>query len=383
MILWNAQFQKNIKSFVKNLTTVKMLNTNFSLDSKLSPQEIHLHELVQNLLIVLSDKEKYIIRNRFALDSKKRLTLEEIGEHFGVTRERVRQIEKTALRKLERNAQNTNIKILTEFAKALLEKEGGIARDTYFKELLIRILPNVTGQELQDLHLALSLDSDISFESNTLKYHPYWHLAKYSENFIQKVATTATKTLQKAKHVLSIDAILEKVNEGMNTPLSENTMTNILRIIKECKFTENGVGLYTWRHIHPRTLRDKIFFIFHLEKKPLHFEQISEMIRDGHFDNKRTNVQAVHNELIRNENFILIGRGIYALKDWGYKTGTVTEVIAEVLSDGIARSRDEIIKDVLDQRHVKTITIYLNLKNKTQFSRVGRDRYTLTKFAKA
>ncbi len=358
-----------------------MVNTNFTLDSKLSAQEIQLHDLVQNLLIVLSDKEKYIIRNRFALETKKRLTLEEIGTHFGVTRERVRQIEKTALRKLERNAQNTNIKILTEFAKALLEKEGGVARDSYFKELLIRILPNVNEQELQDLHLALSLDSDISFESNTLKYHPYWRISKYSESFIQKVATAAVRSLQKAKHVLSIDTILEKVNEGLSAPIGENTMTNVLRVIKECKFTENGVGLFTWRHIHPRTLKDKIFYTFHQEKKPLHFEKISEMIRGGNFDQKRVNVQAVHNELIRNENFILIGRGIYALKDWGYKTGTVSEVIAEILSDGVARSRDEITKDVLDQRHVKTITIYLNLKNKNQFSRIGRDKYTLSKFA--
>ncbi len=361
-----------------------MVNTtNFTFDSKLTPQQIKLHELVQNLLIVLSDKEKYIIKNRFALDTKKRLTLEEIGEHFGVTRERVRQIEKTALRKLERNAQNTNIKILTEFAKALLDKEGGIARDSYFKELLMRILPNVTEQELQDLHLALSLDSEIHFESNTLKYHPYWRLATFNEDTIKKVANSATKTLQKAKHVLPIDKLAEKVNEGLKSPLPENTITNILRTSKDCKFTENGVGLYSWRHIHPRTLRDKIFVIFHREKKPLHFEKIAELIRSGKFDTKRVNVQAVHNELIRNDNFILIGRGIYALKDWGYKTGTVADVISEILSDGIARSREEITKAVLDQRHVKTITIYLNLKNKNQFSRVGRDKYTLAKLTKA
>jgi len=367
----------------KPLTTVKMVNTtNFTFDSKMTPQQIKLHELVQNLLIVLSDKERYIIKNRFALDTKKR-TLEEIGEHFGVTRERVRQIEKTALRKLERNAQNTNIKILTEFGKALLEKEGGVACDSYFKELLMRILPNVTDQEIQDLHLALSLDSDIHFKSNTLKYHPYWRIAVFSEDAIKKVAGSVSRILQKAKHVLTIDKLAEKVNENLKTPLPENTVANILRVSKDCKFTENGVGLYVWRHIHPRTLRDKIFFIFHREKKPLHFEKIAELIRAGKFDGKHVNVQAVHNELIRNENFILIGRGIYALKDWGYKTGTVVNVISEILADGLPRSRDEITKAVLDQRHVKTITIYLNLKNKIQFARVGRDKYTLAKFIQA
>lgn len=359
-----------------------MVNTNFTFDSKLSPQQIQLHDLVQNLLIVLSDKEKFIIKNRFALEKNRRLTLEEIGEHFGVTRERVRQIEKTALRKLERNAQNTNIKILTEFAKALLEKEGGIAKDAYFKEVLLRILPNITEKELQDLHLALTLDSDIHFESNTLKYHPYWRLAMHEESFIQKVANLALKTLEKAKHVQAINKILEKVNEGLKMNLSENTLSNILRVIKEIKFTENGVGLYTWRHIHPRTLRDKIFYVLHQEKKPLHFEKIAELIRDSGFDVKTVNVQAVHNELIRNDNFILIGRGIYALKEWGFKTGTVADVIQELLADGTPRSRDEITQNVLSQRQVKTITIYLNLKNKGQFARVGRDKYTLAKLAK-
>ncbi len=356
-----------------------MVNTNFTFDRKLSPQDIKLHELVENLLIVLSDKEKYIIKSRFALESQGKLTLEEIGQHFGVTRERVRQIEKTALRKLERNAQNTNIKILTEFAKALLEKEGGIASDGHFKQLLLKILPNITPQEIQDLHLALSLDGEIHFESNTLKTHPYWRTSRFNEAFINKVGNAGIKTLSKTKHVLPSDKLAEKINEILETELSVNQITNILRIIKEYKLTDQGVGLYSWRHINPRTLKDKITFVLNREKKPLHFEKLAVLIKEAKFDQKRVNVQAVHNELIRNENFILIGRGIYALKEWGYKTGTVADVISEILADGTPRSREEITKSVLDQRHVKTITIYLNLKNKNQFARVGRDKYTLTR----
>lgn len=358
-----------------------MVNTNFTFDRKLSPQDIQLHDLVENLLIVLSDKEKYIIKNRFALQTDKKLTLEEIGQHFGVTRERVRQIEKTALRKLERNAQNTNIKILTEFAKALLDKEGGIASDEHFKAQLMKILTNVSEQELQDLHLALTLDGDIVYESNTLKYHPYWRLTQFDASAIEKVGDNAIKILNKSKHVTPLDRLAEKINETLKTQYPEHTVANLLEIVKECKFTDQGVGLYSWRHIHPRTLRDKIFFILNHEKKPLHFEKIAELIRQSDFDQKRVNIQAVHNELIRNDSFILIGRGIYALKDWGYKTGTVADVITEVLMDGVARSREEITKAVLDQRHVKTITIYLNLKNKAQFVRVGRDKYTLKQLA--
>ncbi len=358
-----------------------MTNANFTVDSKLSPQQLKLHALIQHLLIVLSDKEKYIIENRFALDKKKRLTLEEIGKHFGVTRERIRQIEKSALRKLERNAQNTNIKILTEFAKALLEKEGGIARDSYFKELVMQMLPNITTQEIQDLHLALSLDASIRFESNTLKYHPYWRLSSFDGSNLNNVANAASKVLQKTKHVLPPAKLAEKINESLKISFPEAAVINTLRITKEIKFTDEGIGLYSWRHIHPRTLRDKINFTFQREKKPLHFQKIADIIKASKFDSKRVNVQAVHNELIRNDNFILIGRGIYALKDWGYKTGTVSDVIEGILADGTARTREEITKAVLEQRQVKTITIYLNLKNKPKFARVGRDKYTLAKFA--
>lgn len=359
-----------------------MSNAQFTVDSKLSPQQIKLHPLVQQLLIVLSDKEKYIIESRFALEENKKKTLEQIGQHFGVTRERIRQIEKSALRKLERNAQNTNLRILTDFAKALLDKEGGVAQDEYFKDLLMELLPNITEQEIQDLHLALSLDPNIHFESNTLKFHPFWRLAIFKEGDLKKITSSALKMLQKTKHVISNDKIAAKINDELSTSFNESTIINTLRIAKDCKFTEEGVGLYIWRHIHPRTLRDKINYILQREKKPLHFKKIATLITDGSFDTKKVNIQAVHNELIRNEQFILIGRGIYALEDWGFKTGTVSDVIENILEDGKARSREEITKEVLKQRQVKTITIYLNLKNKPRFVRVGRDKYTLKKFAK-
>lgn len=358
-----------------------MANTNFTYNSKLSPQQLELHDLVQHLLIVLSDKEKYIIQNRFALEKKRKMTLEEIGLHFGVTRERIRQIEKSALRKLERNAKNTNIRILTEFAKALLEKEGGVVRDSHFKALLMKILPNITELELQDLHLALNLDQNIQFESNTLKFHPYWTLNAFNASLVKRVGSQSLQILKKAKHVMSPEEITKKINEKLDHKLSQSTLINILRVNKECKFTKEGVGLYSWRHIHPRTLKDKINFIFQREKKPLHFKKITELIKNSQFDDKKINVQAVHNELIRNEDFVLIGRGIYAHKDWGFQAGTVADVILNILSDGKVRTREEITKAVLEQRHVKSITIYLNLKNKPDFARVGRDGYTLAKFA--
>ncbi len=358
-----------------------MANDNFVINSQISPRQIELHPLIQQLLIVLSDKEKYIIQNRFDLGQAGRQSLEEIGQHFGVTRERIRQIERDALKKLERNAKNTNIHILTEFAKTLLTEEGGIAQDAYFKQKLMDILPNVGEKELQDLHLALVLDPAIRFQSNTLQHEAYWRLSTFDENTLETVCKKTLQILQKEKRVLPLKKLTEQLNSALKLNLSEHCVANLLRINKECKFTQEGLGLLAWRHIHPRTLRDKIHFILRREKKPLHFQKITELSQDAKFDGKKINVEAVHNELIRNAHFILIGRGIYALDEWGFEDGTVCEVMERILADGKPRSREELAKAVLKERQVKSTTVYLNLKNKAAFLRVGRDKYTLSRFA--
>ena len=61
-----------------------------------------LREEVGGLLDVLDDRERKIINCRFGLDGHKTKTLEEVGEKFGVTRERIRQLQNIALRKLRR-----------------------------------------------------------------------------------------------------------------------------------------------------------------------------------------------------------------------------------------------------------------------------------------
>ena len=61
-----------------------------------------LREEVGELLDVLDDRERRIINSRFGLDGQKPKTLEEVGEKFGVTRERIRQLQNIALHKLRK-----------------------------------------------------------------------------------------------------------------------------------------------------------------------------------------------------------------------------------------------------------------------------------------
>jgi DNA-directed RNA polymerase delta subunit len=108
----------------------------------------------------------------------------------------------------------------------------------------------------------------------------------------------------------------------------------------------------------------------------MHFNEIAKTIKNSDFKRKNVTTQAIHNELIKDDRFVLIGRGIYALKEWGYSKGTVADIITKVLQEaGQPLHRDEIVKRVLKSRFVKETTILLNLQGKTQFKRVAKATY--------
>ena len=91
---------------------------------------------------------------------------------------------------------------------------------------------------------------------------------------------------------------------------------------------------------------------------------------------KQVTRQAIHNELIRHPEFVLVGRGLYGLKEWGMAAGTVREVIKSVLvENGDPMKRQDIIKAVLKKRDIRLGTISLNLQKYPFFKRVGRAVY--------
>jgi len=137
-------------------------------------------------------------------------------------------------------------------------------------------------------------------------------------------------------------------------------------------------GLVKWPTVNPKNIRDKIYVILSENGKHMHFNEIAEAIKISDFKRKDVTTQAIHNELIKDKRFVLIGRGIYALREWGYKKGTVADIITEVLREaGEPLHRDEIVKRVLKSRFVKETTILLNLQSKSQFKRVAKATYQL------
>lgn len=330
---------------------------------------------VQDFLLLLTQKERFVVERRFNLDNKERATLEEIGQHFSVTRERIRQIEKNALSKLRRNLENCKLIEISDIAYELIQTSGGVMKE----ELLVsKLLQNQLDISIETLQLILTIDKRFNRLPNTVLFYPYLKLAEINQGNIETLCRQTYDFLEKTKETVSIDQLYKALVIDKKLEIDKTLFASIIQIDKKIKLVNSDlVGLFEWRHINPRTLRDKIYFVLRSAKEPMHFVDIANKIIESSFDKKKINLQAVHNELIRHNDFILIGRGIYGLSEWGFKSGTVAEVISSILKSKESMSQEEIIAEVMKQRKVKPITVILSLKNKENFVRIGRKQYAL------
>lgn len=341
---------------------------------------VDLNNLVENMLLLLSDKEKVVVSKRFNLDGKRKHTLEEIGQEFSVTRERVRQIEKNALSKMKRNVFNTSLRHLHEYSSSLISQFGGLMKEEELFEKLSELLAK-TDIDQNRVRLALVIHEELECVGNTINFYPYVRAGAVSEYSLKHASGQLVNQMHKYGDVKNVTRVHKDMSGALKDfDMDVKLMKSLIGIDKRIALLDGDmVGLVEWRHIHPRTLRDKVLYILRNEKKPMHFSQIAERIEEATFDKRPVNLQAVHNELIRHPQFVLIGRGIYALEEWGYEKGTVAQVVEKLLKDKKELDLDEIVDEVLKKRQVKRITIVLALKNNDKFERVGRKRYKLKK----
>jgi DNA-directed RNA polymerase delta subunit len=168
-----------------------------------------------------------------------------------------------------------------------------------------------------------------------------------------------------------------KLRAKLPSELDASTLEQLMRVSKKLAYFDGKWGLITWPEVNPKSIRDKTYLVLSRHGRPLHFSEIAKHVRGLGSSKRDVTIQAVHNELIKDPRFILIGRGIYALAEWGYTPGTVAEIIAGVLREEQPLHKDEIVRRVLMKRQVKTTTIILNLQEKEQFQRTAKATYKL------
>ena len=171
---------------------------------------------------------------------------------------------------------------------------------------------------------------------------------------------------------------LKKLRNKFGQKINLEFIKSSSEITKKIAMNSFGeIGLRDWPEIKPRGVKDKAYIVFKKEGKPLHFNQVTEEIKKSGLG-EMVFVQTVHNELIKDPRFILVGRGIYALSEWGYYPGQVKDVISKIIKEERKPlTKEEILEKVLKQRLVKENTILLNLSNKKYFLRNPQGKYTV------
>jgi hypothetical protein len=326
------------------------------------------------LSLIEQEREREIITRRFGLYDR-RETLEQIGELLGITRERVRQLEKAILIRLKIAAEEGKTEAVTSLEKTFVRMLSEMGRVARTQDLADKLYGRTTNQQ-ERAHVAFiaTLAPGLTVVDENDNYFSAVGIAEYGdEKKIRGEVDEIVKTIKENKEPMSLDQLHDKLNYEHPTHVSA-----LASISKQLAHLRDSWGLTKWPTVNPKNIRDKIYVILADNKKPLHFSEIAKSIKDSSFKRKDVTTQAIHNELIKDKRFVLIGRGIYALDNWGYSKGTVSDIIAQVLKDSSEPlHRDEIVKRVLKSRQVKETTILLNLQSKPQFKRVAKATYTL------
>lgn len=334
--------------------------------------QIDFEELMSRLLNLLSDKEQDVIKRRFSLHGKKKETLDKIGKSFSITRERVRQIEAVALKKLARISMDPTIQQIHNLAVEILEQNGQVMSEDNLVSHMLKNFDDSSNIEVNTMKLAMRVSDRLVKQEKNQFYRAFWRLSGISLLSVKNSIKEIQDVLKRSKEIMSV----EEITEALPTPISQERVDSLLYVDWGFMQIEDSWGLTTWRHINPRSIKDKIMIIFKEEGKPLHFSDVANRVLNDFKGKKQVTRQAIHNELIRHPEFVLVGRGLYGLKEWGMAAGTVREVIKSVLvENGEPMKRQDIIKAVLKKRDIRLGTISLNLQKYPFFKRVGRAVY--------
>jgi hypothetical protein len=318
------------------------------------------------------EREREIISRRFGLYDRKE-TLEQIGELLGITRERVRQLEKAILIRLKIAAEEGRLE-LEAVERYLVEQLHEMGRAARLSDLTERVIPGGSDRERSHVAFVAELAPKLSVLNENDHYHHGVALAEHhDEKQLKKRVDEVVKTVKEHGQTLTANDLHGKLNYE-----HPDHVRALASLSKNLANLRDLWGLTKWPTVNPKNIRDKIYVILQENTKPMHFSEIAKAIKDSDFKRKDVTTQAIHNELIKDKRFVLIGRGIYALNEWGYKKGTVADIITDVLKKANEPlHRDEIVKRVLKDRHVKETTILLNLQSKPEFKRVAKATYSL------
>ncbi len=329
---------------------------------------VNFKKVSKDLLKTLDERTSSIIERRFGLNSGEGETLESIGRSYGITRERVRQIEKEGFN-IVKDRSEKYPQVFEVFNKSL-DLEGGLKKEDY--------LLSSFGKNRNEIYFLLNLNKDLERIPESDDFYSFWIKKGQDKKEVYRAVKTALKKLKEEGASLGAEELYNRIKK--NVSLDKKAFMSVLEASKKTgKNPEGKYGLTEWVEVSPRGIKDKAYLVLKKESEPLHFTKIAFNIEKSPFfkDNK-VHTATVHNELIKDPRFVLVGRGMYALKDWGYEPGVVKDVISKVLKEAEKPlTKEEVLERVSQRRYVKENTVFLNLHDKKNFERDSEGRYTV------
>lgn len=328
----------------------------------------------KKLLSGISERARDVVTKRFGLDSDKGLTLEAIGKEYGITRERVRQIENAALAAIRKSEHFEKVTPVFDELSSTIAKLGAVVPED---ELLTYISSDSNTQN--HIVFFLVLGDPFVKEKENSEFRHRWitdaEIARRVESALRSIASSIDKEALIPENEL-VGQFLNALEDVADDYKSEE---NVLRWLKLAKtIDKNPLG--EWgsadsANIRAKSIRDLAYLIIRREGNPMHFSEVAKAIEETF--GRKAHKATCHNELIKDGRFVLVGRGLYALTDWGYMPGVVHDVIRQLLEKHGPLTRDEIVDFVLKERYVKPNTIIVNLQNPKHFTRDNKGRYAI------
>ena len=345
----------------------------------------------------LKEREVLIIKKRFGLEEDEEpYSLEAIGKNLGITRERVRQIQNNALQKIKKAINdNPKIKDFIKEVKSLLEPLGVREERNFYKLLIEKKI--VREREINYLKFIFINHQEIHYHPEDKDLNSFYAKSEdwafFFRHLLKKIAIYF---LENNKEIFEENKIFEIIAKELKAHLADLELQDyyeILRILKPVYKNPFGKwGFITNHFVVPSSLKEKILTILKIEGKPLHFTEIYNKISQvseisDEFVHpawkKKYSLDSIKNELIRHPEFVLVGRGIYGLKEWGFKEGTAFELLKEFLASKKEVDFKELIEFFKNQRFIKltTLNIYLYRLLKSRFIKFEEGKIKVVKNA--
>lgn len=329
--------------------------------------------VTKRLLSVLQKRGQDVIENRYGLGAKAtKMTLDAIGKRYSITRERVRQIENHSLAQIRKSKEYKDLESDFSELKAVILSLGGIVAEA---DLLKHLAKDTSTQN--HLNFLLVIGDDFKREKEDEEFVHRWHVDAELAKKIQAALRKLYSKLSDDELVVEADLVddfLEEVKDLNDKYKNEEVIRRWLSISH--KIGKNPLGEWgrtSSPNVNAKGMRDYAFLVIRKHGSPIHFKEVAKAISQ-YFD-KKAHVATTHNELIKDPRFVLVGRGLYALAEWGYMSGVVKDVIRKILEKDGPLTREDIIKKVLKERYVKENTIMVNLQNPKYFKKDKEGRY--------